>query len=396
MAQIRLATVGGDPEGEASLATALERCAEIDLYIRCVERMELLAAVRSKSIDVVFFVGAPYWVDGSFRDELMRSGVPAVGYTRDPLEAVTLQDLGAALVDDISDVPALVEACRRARPPGATQGLDDPSEAGRLIAVWGSKGSPGRTTLAIELAFVLAAEDPSTILIDGDPYGGDVVQALGVEPGPSIIWAAQALLEEQGGVHVESALSRVGSRGPVLLPGLARPSLWQDLSGSGWRRLLEWSKERFAHTVLDAGPTLEEGSEPSHRTTREGITGATLLAADVVVCVVRADPIGARNFLCEFPNLEERVDQEKIRLVLNRVDGDDARGLARSIKQQTGLYPVAQIQDEPQVLRAAAWRGRSAAEISPDSGFVSATRDLAASLGAEVRPRSMLARLVGR
>lgn len=396
MAQIRLATVGGDPEAEAVLATVLERCTDVDLYIRCVERMELLAAIRSKSVDVVLLVGVPHWVDASLRDELTRSAVPAIGYPRDPLEAVTLEEIGASLVDDLSDIDEIVAVCRTATPPGDTDPSSATSTSGRLIGLWGSKGSPGRTTLAIELAFVLAGDDPSTILIDGDPWGGDIVQALGVEPGPSIIWAAQAALEEQGGVHIERGLSRVGHRGPVLLPGLARPSLWPDLSLSGWRRSLEWAKANFAQTVVDMGFGFDTDHDQPRRTSREALNASTLSSCDLVICVVRADPIGVRNFLCEYPKLEERVDPGQVRLVLNRVDGDDARSPARSIKQQTGLYPVAQIPAEPELARVAIQRGRSLVETYPDSTFVSAIRDLAASLGADLRPRSMLARLVGR
>lgn len=397
MARIRLATVGGDPEGEAALATRLERCNDIDLYIRCVERVELLAAVRAKSIDVVLLVGMPHWVDASLREELTRNGVPAIGYPRDPLEAVALEDLGASLVDDISDLDSIVRACRSARPPGAPDPKDEDRERGRSIALWGSKGAPGRTTLAIELAFVLAADDPSTILIDGDPWGGDVIQALGVEPGPSIIWAAQCMLDEQGGSpQLERGLTRVGQRGPVLVPGLARPSLWQDLSFDGWRRLLGWSSANFSHVVVDTGSTFTTGHEQDRRPSREAIDEATVSSADLVVCVVRADPIGVRNFLCEYPLLEERIDPARVRLVLNRVNAEDAGSLARTIKQQTGLYPVAQIPDAPQVVRAAVRRGRSMLEIYPDSVAVGAVRDLAASLGAEVRPRSVLARFVGR
>ena len=395
MAQIRLATVGGDPEGEATLATALERCVDIDLYIRCVERTELLAAIRSKSVDVVLLVGVPHWVDPSLREELTRSAVPAIGYPRDPLEAVALEELGASLVDDVADVDGIVEACRHARPPGAPDRTGDSSNNGRLIGIWGTKGAPGRTTVATELAFVLAGDEPSTILIDGDPWGGDVVQALGVEPGPSVIWAAQAIIQDHGVVQVERGLSRVGRQGPVLLPGLARPSLWQDISGSGWKRLLTWAKTSFSQVVVDMGPSFDIDLEHERRPSREGINASTLGSSDLVVCVVRADPIGIRNFLCEYPQLEERVDPQRIRIVLNRVNGDEVGSLGRSIKQQTGLYPVAQIPHEPQVA-AALWRGRAVTENYPDSALVASVRDLAASLGAQVRARSVLARLVGR
>lgn len=397
MARIRVATLGGDPEGEASLATALERSLEIDLYIRCVERMEVLAAIRAKSVDVVVFVGVPAWVDGALREELSRNGVSAIGFPRDPLEAVALEDLGASLLEDISDVDSIVAACRSARPPGVVESSDVNEESGRLITCWGTKGAPGRTTLAIELAFVLAGEYPSTILIDGDPSGGDVVQALGVEPGASIIWAAQAMLDERSGAaELERALTRVGQRGPVLIPGLARPALWQDLSVAGWRRLLDWAKTNFWQVVVDTGSALPTSEDHQRHRSREEMNEVALGSSDLVVCVVRADPVGVRNFLCEYPLLEERVDAQRLRLVLNRADGDDARSLAQTLKRETGLYPVAQIPDEPALMRAALKSGRAVVESHPEAELVQQVRDVAVSLGAELRPRSFLAKLVGR
>jgi Mrp family chromosome partitioning ATPase len=46
-----------------------------------------------------------------------------------------------------------------------------------LAAVWGPKGGPGRTTVAVNLAFEAAAAGGEVLLVDADTYGGAVAQA---------------------------------------------------------------------------------------------------------------------------------------------------------------------------------------------------------------------------
>ena len=50
---------------------------------------------------------------------------------------------------------------------------------GRVIAVWGPTGAPGRTTVAAGLA-VAAAGSIATLLIDADVYGGVLASAFGL------------------------------------------------------------------------------------------------------------------------------------------------------------------------------------------------------------------------
>ena len=50
--------------------------------------------------------------------------------------------------------------------------LGDDELCGRLVAVWGPTGAPGRTTVATYLACELAGLGVSTVLADADTYGG--------------------------------------------------------------------------------------------------------------------------------------------------------------------------------------------------------------------------------
>lgn len=56
--------------------------------------------------------------------------------------------------------------------------MNDPRNPGRLLAIWGGYGSPGRTTVAIALARTLGSKCGSALLIDADTYGADIGHVL--------------------------------------------------------------------------------------------------------------------------------------------------------------------------------------------------------------------------
>ena len=90
-----------------------------------------------------------------------------------------------------------------ARTGGPSDGVEPGS--GRVVAVWGPTGAPGRTTIAVTLATELAALGIPTVLVDADTYGGSV--------------AALSFLDEAPGI---AAATRAADQGTLDLPTLAR------------------------------------------------------------------------------------------------------------------------------------------------------------------------------
>lgn len=61
---------------------------------------------------------------------------------------------------------------------------------GTLVAVWGSQGSPGRSTLARDVACALARRHKGVLLVDADMYAPSLSQLLSVESETSAIVGA--------------------------------------------------------------------------------------------------------------------------------------------------------------------------------------------------------------
>ena len=97
-----------------------------------------------------------------------------------------------------------------------------------MIAVWGPAGAPGRTTVATALAALLGSRARTT-LVDADPYGGTVAQALGVLDEVSGLLSAARLagsgmLEERF-----ASVQRAFDAQFTVVTGLPRPDRWTEV-----------------------------------------------------------------------------------------------------------------------------------------------------------------------
>ncbi|MDQ3751282.1 MAG: hypothetical protein M3333_00085 [Actinomycetota bacterium] len=401
MTTLRIVTLAGDPEAEALLAGRLGAQRDLDLVLRCVDRVEMLATIRGGSLDAIVSVGAPPWLDRQGAHEAAGGGTKLIGLSDDPLETEHLRLLGATLLPSDASPARIAEACRDAgRVAPAPLPSSQPSQPkGKIIAVWGPKGAPGRTTLAVELAAELASTEPETLLIDGDPYGGDCLQILGViEELPTVVWAARmAAKGELDGARLALDLRRAGRSGPVLLPGLPRSEMWPEVSDYGWRQLLSVARASFRFTVCDVGFCLEpaEGSFPGAGEGRNRIARAAVREAERVVAVCRADAIGVKNFLWGFEQLRELGRDEDAVIIANRVHPSQQRALGDLFRKHLGKRPIAYIPDVPTVFGNALDAGVPVRETKRGSDVTSGIRSLAASLGARIPSTGMMARLAG-
>lgn len=387
---LRLATLAGSIERETQLAAQITADARFELVFRCVDRAEALATLRAGTTDAIVSVGVTSWFDFQCLEEAHRGAIRLFGIATDPIEAEMLEIGGFTVVRDLVHLQELTGTTTHLK----TTSHKDPT--GRIVAVWGPKGSPGRTTLAIELAATIAHTETSTLLVDADLYGGDIGQLLGVvEELPGIVpvcrMGARGELREEDWVRV---LRRLPG-GPTVLPGLLRADLWGEVSVFGWTQLLDAARRCFRNTVVDVGFCLEAGSSSRPGPGRNDVAIATLEAADRVVLVVRADPVGIRSFLWSFTDHRDLLDADRATVVVNRVRPGEEAEVSRFLRRHLGRPPQALIPDRPDHVMRAVWEGVPVAVSDPGSAISEAMRDVAGALGVELSPRGFLSRLAG-
>jgi len=392
MPVLRVVTVAGNADRETAVAEELARDRRAELVLRCLDRSELFAACHGALVDLVVVVGVPPWLDQHAVTTAKQHSSRVAGIASDPLEAEALRRLAIPLEDPGTSVADLLDPT----PDDPVPVVQERPDRGRVVAVWGPKGAPGRSTIATELAAEIAATEPRTALIDADTYGGDIAQMLAVvDELPTIVWAAHAASEDRLDENaLRSTLRRAGADGPVLLPGINRSELWTDISTYGWSRLLDVFAASFAFTVVDVGFGIEFDERMQHN--RDRLARQTIGSADYTVAVCRADPVGMKTFLWAIERLKELRSLEEVYIVANKVAPGDADEVAYVLKKHLGKRPVVCLPTRHADARAAVDRGVTFRDIKPSGEFTSAIRDLASGIGAKVPPRGLLTKLGGR
>lgn len=392
MSTLRVVTVAGDINHETVLAEALGFRSDVDLVLRCLDRVELLAAVRGSNLDAIILVGPIEWFDRQLAHEAVARKVRVVAVDKDP----TVSSPYLSLPSD-APLDEIVRACLESPLPVPTS-TERVARRGRVTAVWGPKGAPGRTRIAIELAHVLESTGLQTLLLDADPYGGDVLQCLNiVEELPTLIWAARLASRDELSHEELSANLRRVQKGPAILPGLPRHDLWPDVSEFGFGELLEVCRNSFEHTVADAGFCLEHNSHPSGvGDGRNGIARRLVGDADRTVAVCDGSPIGIKNFLWAFEDLLALAELENVVVVVNRVRSGSAKEVSRILHKHLGKRPAAYVPDSPAVMTDALEAGTVAFSLKAGAEVRAAVETLAISVGAKLPPRGVLTKLGAR
>ncbi|MGT2425188.1 nucleotide-binding protein [Amnibacterium kyonggiense] len=281
---------------------------------------------------------------------------------------------------------------------------------GRVTAVWGPAGAPGRTTTAIALAAELAAGGLRVALVDADTIGAAVAPSLGLlDEAPGL---AAACRLAAAGALTAAELDRVAQRyacgrGELqVLTGIGRPTRWPELSSDRVTAVLEQCRSWADHTVVDTGFNLEADEEivsDLFAPRRNAATLAAVQSADSIVAVGAGDPIGLARYVRAFGDLVELVEPHRIHAVIGKVRqsavGLGAGGQIRaSLQRFGGIEEVTLVPADAAACDAAVLTARPLPDAAPRSAATAALHRFANDrlLERPVRPgRRRLPRLRG-
>lgn len=271
-------------------------------------------------------------------------------------------------------------------------GADRSGRPGRLVAVWGPTGAPGRTTVAVALAVELALAGHRTLIADADTYGPSIAQTLALLD-ESAGLAAAVRAANQGVLDLQrlAVLAPQAQPGLRVLTGIPRPARWPELRPSGLQVVWRVARSLASWTIVDCGFGLESDEEVSFDVAgprRNGATLCTLAEADHVLVVGSADPIGLHRLVRGLQDLREVLPPgTSRRVVLTRVRessvGSPApRKVAEALARYAGVHDAVLVPDDRAACDAAMLAGRSLAEVAPQSPARRALAQLAAQLAA--------------
>lgn len=218
-----------------------------------------------------------------------------------------------------------------------------------VVVVTGAAGGVGATEVAIALAGELAARVPS-VLVDADTEHPAIAQRLGLPPHPNLVTACDRVQ------HNESVAGSFLSHRDLdcsIIGGIPDPTRWAAVQpGELAELVLELSRERTV--VVNTGPNNEDLAGLGDRF----LAGrAALAAANRVVLVTAADPVGVRRTIDWLALGRDLVGTLPVHLVLNRCPGGAAvrRELEREVSRNHEFTSVSVVGVDKHV-SSAAWR----------------------------------------
>jgi MinD-like ATPase involved in chromosome partitioning or flagellar assembly len=257
---------------------------------------------------------------------------------------------------------------------------DEDRPSGRVIAVWGPQGAPGRTATALAVVGEVAAAGHSAVLVDADVHGGTVAATLGLlDEAPG--FAAACRLAAADSLTMEE-LDRIAQDHPStrapgfsVLTGISRADRWPELAEGRVSAVLQACRAWRDCTVVDASFNLEDDEEISSdmfAPRRNAATHAVLRGADHVVAVVSADTVGLSRFFRAYVQLLEIVDPSRVSVLVNRVrpsaGGWDAAGQVRRTLVRFGnVEAAAYVPEDREALDAAVLAGATLRDVAPRS-----------------------------
>jgi pilus assembly protein CpaE len=275
-------------------------------------------------------------------------------------------------IDDL--LAALGRISERRNGPGENR-----PRGSQVVAVAGSLGGVGNTSLAVNLACILAQNPKNSVtLVDFDLCLGDADVFLDAIPDYTLVDVAQNVTRLDFSLLKRSLTKH--SSGVYLLP---RPVQLEDIAlitAEDIRRVIGLLKATFTHLVLD----LSKGYSP--------IDMVALEMATHILLVTQLDLPCLRNvvrLLMSFNEMEGIAD--KVKIIINRAGLDSGHITLKKAQETIGKDIFWQLPNEYRTMIEARNNGVPLIEQSPKAPITQAIAALAAALFDEGKPEAAAA-----
>src|SRR5438034_1210248 len=303
--------VTGSCDGLAELRDSLERHGEVEIVGSSDGVLESASTLTGGHLQVVLHGTRSSTLP---TDELaaIREHTPApVILLASGESSVLLEEALDADVSDVLLLPQMTEnvvfAIRKASHSGR-KAAGGHGRRGRIITVFSPKGGTGKTSIAVNLASVLAKhQGKRTLLLDLDLQFGDAAIMLGLEPEKTIY----DLVVAPGELDSEklAGYTTRHTSGLDILPAPLRPEDAELVTEAKLARLLEVARESFDVILVDTSPFFH------------GPMLATLDRTDELLMLGGLDVPTLKNVRLSLQTLELLAfPQNRIRVVLNRAN----------------------------------------------------------------------------
>lgn len=385
----------------------------LHLVRRCVDLADLVALCRAGLVGVAVVSAGLARLDGDVVARLRTSGVSVLVIEDDDhagialswgvSDVATASTPAATLVERVaalagrpgSGIAPARPASPAARPePGTVDGEPAVADPGTVVAVWGPAGAPGRSTVAVNLAVEAAGRGTDTLLVDADTAGGAVSTLLGIlDEAPGLAAACRAAA--RGRLDAAGLAGHALQAGENLrvLTGATRPDRWRELRPAALAAVLDAARQSAELVLVDLGAGLATGHGDAGAAGPGVVAASVLDAADVVVVVGTADPLGLLRLVHALDQLADHAVGRTPVVVVNRlresvVGPRPAQQVREALARFAGVSSVHLLPDDPAATDRSLRLGRPLADASGAGPLRAAIGDLVVDVAPVAREPS--------
>jgi MinD-like ATPase involved in chromosome partitioning or flagellar assembly len=321
-------------------------------------------------------------------DEVQRDGravLVLVNSERPEAESNRLTELGVTLSMPVSaDAERIVSRAAEVaavrnfidtelEDPFPPQDEDTQGESGRRLVV--VTGTDGVAEVAVNVASHLTKTGGSTALVDLDTVNPAIAQRLDLPILPNLLTASDHV--RNGRFGPESVLNH--DSGFDVIPGLANPREWDELSLVDAGELIDGLGENYAVTIAVVHSLLEDLAPLSGLEGRFDVGRHMMEKADEIIITSAGSPVGLVRTLNTISDVRN-LTQAPVHVVVNRMPRDGfMRGeWSRELERTFSPASLWFLPYDPRIPRAA-WDGR----LIERGPFGKAMRQMATELVAE-------------
>ncbi|MFO0876063.1 MAG: AAA family ATPase [Gemmataceae bacterium] len=269
---------------------------------------------------------------------------------------------------------------QRVRPqPGshpAVSGGREQRQESQIIAIIGSRGGVGCTTLAVNLGATLA-QDPSNsvALVDMDLALGDADVALDLLHADYTLADVVLSVDRLDMQFLKRSLSKHSS-GLSLLPHPVQMEDAKMIREDHLQRVIGLLRASYSHLILDLSKSFSSCDETA------------LHMADVILLVAQLELSSLRNVVRMLPTLEANPSVgDKVHIVMNRV-GSDGEITMKKAEETIGKPIFWQIPNDTRAVHDSRNQGIPLVQLAPKSKVQQSFYGLAQTLtGREIVPQ---------
>ncbi len=267
-------------------------------------------------------------------------------------------------------LPDLVDALQRIGNRSTAVGESKPRSS-TVIAVAGSTGGVGTTSLSVNLGCALAADETnSVVLVDLDLSLGDADVFLDTIPDYTLVDVAQNATRMDFTLLKRSLTKH--SSGLFLLP---RPVQLEDvgaISTDDLRKVIGLLKASFTHVILDISKSYG------------AMDHVALEMADQILLITQLDLPCLRNvvrLMMSFGEIEGMAD--KVKIIVNRVGLDNGQISLKKAQETIGREIFWQVPNDYRVMVEVRNNGVPLLEQAPKAQITQSIQKLAAAINGD-------------